>query len=70
MCWKGNKYNLTAGILIISSLIILTILDQTIYAQLGFKIAALMQFVGISLAVYNMIATKWRYYKSRKQAKK
>ncbi len=70
MCWTKNKLTLTAGILIFLSLLILTILDQTVYADLGFKIAAVMQFIGISLMLYNMFIRKRIAFKKWREKKK
>lgn len=70
MCWTKNRQTLIAGILIFLSLVILTLLDQTIYANLGFKIAAIMQFIGISLMVYNMFIRKRIAFKKWREKKK
>lgn len=70
MCWTKNKLTLTAGILIFVSLLILTILDQTIYANIGFKIAAVLQFVGISLMLYNMFIRKRIAFRNWRDKKK
>lgn len=70
MNWTKNKLILSSVVLIILSLIVLTILDQTIYVNLGFKIAAILQFVGIVLFSYNLFIQKRETFRKWREKKK
>ncbi len=58
MCWNNNKQSKIATVMIISSLMLFTLFDQTAYSSIVFNIAGILQVTGILLMLHNMFIRK------------